>query len=99
MDEIDKIFGPRVMVELEEVRDEVTERAKAAGLSVVRDPRNTPKSTVGKIVALGTDPLIQDYGLQLGDRILFAPNAGYRTNIGGKEFKTLELQEITSKLK
>lgn len=91
---IGKVVGPRVLVIPEEPIDTITARAAEAGLHIVVDQRNKPRPTCGAIIAMGTDPILVDMGLRIGDRITFATSAGDRQFIEGKEYRLLEYQEI-----
>ena len=89
-----KPLGPRVLVEYEEVLDSVSARAKAANLHVVIADKNKPRPTVGRIVARGDDPILDELGLQLGVRVTFGTLAGSKQYIKGKEYRILEAQEV-----
>lgn len=94
-----KILGARILVKEDEVVDSVTARAKAVGLSIVIDESNRPRSTTGTIVMLGTDPmLIQEWKLQIGDRVSFGRLSGSYEFYSGEKFRMLEYQEITAVL-
>lgn len=89
-----QVLGPRVLVELEEPKDSLAERAKLSGLSLVMDDRNKPKPTCGRVIGMGSDPLLNELGLKVGTRVSFRPNAGDRQFIEGKEYRILEAQEV-----
>jgi len=91
-------MGSRILVEDIEPIDELTERAKRAGLALAVYDHNKPKATTGRVVALGSDPLLHQE-LQVGDTVFFARYAGTLTNIDGKQYRTLEFQEITNILR
>ncbi len=74
--------------------DELTERAKKAGLVPVVYEINKPKPTSGTVVALGTDPFVQEH-VKVGDVVMFSRHAGVITTVEGEQFRTLEFNEIT----
>jgi len=88
-------LGARCFVEEIEPIDEVTARARAAGLSVVVLEENKPKATEGRVVAVGTDPLIQEY-VHVGDVVTFSKYAGVNQIVEGRTYRNLELREITA---
>ena len=94
MDQLGKPLGARVLVDLEEAVDSLTKRAEVSKLHIVIATKNKPRPTTGKILLLGTDPLINDMGLVPGMRVSFGPNSGDRQFFQGKEYRLLELQEI-----
>ncbi len=89
-----KVVGPRLLLELEEPEDMEAKRAAASGLVIVRKDTAKPRPTTGVVVAVGTDPLIQQWQVQVGTRLSFASTAGDRQLLEGKEYRLIELQEI-----
>jgi co-chaperonin GroES (HSP10) len=75
-----------------------TEKWKRAGLELVTEESNRPRNTTGKIVALGTDPLLRDAGLKEGLTVFFAPHAGTYIIVEDEEFRSLDFSEIISTL-
>ena len=92
-----KIFplGARVFVDLIEPVDEVTARAQAAGLHVVVMEENIPRPTEGRVVAVGSDPMIQEY-VRVGDVITFSKFAGMEQIVEGRTYRSIELREIVA---
>lgn len=88
-----KPIGARVLVKDIPPVDEVTERAKRAGLYAVVKPENMPRATSGTIIAIGTDPMVQEV-FQEGDIVFFSKFAGTMIQIEGKEYRSLELREV-----
>jgi chaperonin GroES len=86
-------FGARVFVELIDPVDEVTARAAAARLYVVVMEENLPRPTEGRVVAIGTDPFIQEL-VQLGDIVTFSKFAGHEQIVEGHTYRVLEDREI-----
>lgn len=86
-------IGARVFVELIEPIDEVTARARAAGLHAVILDENLPKPTEGRVIALGTDPMIQEL-FRLDDIVTFSRYAGHEQIVEGRTLRSLELREI-----
>lgn len=91
---IGRVVGARVLVKDIEPVDEVQARAKAAGLHMVTYEQNLPKPTEGIVLAVGSDPLVQEE-VEVGDHVFFSKFAGHNVYEEGKEFRSLELQEIT----
>lgn len=91
---IGKVVGSRVLVKDVQAVDEIAARAKAAGLAMVTYEQNVPKPTEGIVLAVGSDPLIQEE-VQIGDHIFFSKFAGHNVYEEGQEFRSVELQEIT----
>jgi co-chaperonin GroES (HSP10) len=88
--------GSRILVEDIAPVDEITERAKRAGLTAVVYNHNVPKPTTGRVVAIGQDPLFKDMGLELGDIVFFSRHAGTLVQNEGKSYRSLESHEIIS---
>ena len=90
-------MGARVLVrDIEPVVEEAV-RAAAAGIHIVIDKRNLPQPTSGVIVAVGTDPIIQEH-YKVGDEVHFSKYAGMAEMIEGKPYRVLEEREITLKI-
>lgn len=92
-----RTIGPRCLVLPEVPLDEVTARMVAAGLHAVVADKNKPKPTTGIVKGVGNDPLITEL-VKIGDRVSFAPHAGWKTIIEGVSYLTLEAQEIINVL-
>jgi co-chaperonin GroES (HSP10) len=90
-----KIFpiGARVFVDPIEPIDEVTARAAAAGLHAVILDENVPKPTEGRVIAIGSDPMIQEL-IKIGDIVTFSKFAGHEQMVEGRTYRSLELREI-----
>lgn len=91
---IGRVIGARVLVKDITPIDELSARAKASGLHIVAYEQNIPKPTEGIVLAIGSDPLVQEE-VQIGDHIFFSKFAGHNVYEEGKEFRSVELQEIT----
>jgi co-chaperonin GroES (HSP10) len=87
-------IGARVIVKEIVTTLSLEERGKKSGLTVITSESNRPRSTQGRVIALGTDPFLRDNGLEEGCVVWFAPHAGIRVVIEDEEFRSLELQEI-----
>lgn len=85
--------GSRIFVDPIEPVDEVTARAKAAGLHAVVLEENLPQPTEGIVIALGTDPLVREI-VQVGDHVTFSRHAGYEQRVHGHVYRALELREL-----
>jgi co-chaperonin GroES (HSP10) len=88
-------IGSRIFVEDLEPVDEVSARARAAGLYVVVAEENKPKPSCGRVVALGSDPLIHEL-IAVGDLAFYGWYAGMEVQVEGKTYRSLELREIIS---
>ena len=88
-------IGARCFVEEIEPVDEVTARMAAAGLHAVVLDENVPKPTEGRVVAVGSDPLIQEL-IRVGDVVTFSRHAGSYQMVEGRTYRNLELREITA---
>lgn len=92
-----KPFGARIFVVDIPPVDEVTARASKVGLYTVVDKRNQPQPTSGVCVAVGSDPLIQET-VHVDDTVFFKKYAGTGITIEGKEFRSLEIDDIITTL-
>ena len=91
-------LGPRLLCEEIVPVSDIEERAKNAGLVLAQFENSRPKPTTGKVVALGTDPELNEH-IKVGDTVYFDKHAGSITTIEGKQYRSLEFHEITSVLK
>lgn len=85
--------GARVLVEDIIQTLSLEERAARAGLEIVVESENKPKCTMGKIVALGSDPLAHEE-YKVGDVVFFKWHSGTKITLQDREYRSLELQEI-----
>jgi co-chaperonin GroES (HSP10) len=90
---ITKPLGARVIVEDIIATLSIEQRAAAAGFVAIVNEQNRPKATQGKVLAVGTDPLLQEE-IKVGDIVDFSYLAGTRIFIDGEEFRSLEFQDI-----
>ena len=86
-------IGSRVFVDLIEPVDSITARAAAAGLHAVVMEENKPRPTQGVVVAVGSDPMVQEL-IHVGDTVTFAWHAGYEQQVEGRTLRVLELREL-----
>ena len=86
-------LGARVFVEEIQAIDDISQRAKAAGIYAVTLDANKPRPTSGKVVAVGTDPIVQDQ-VKVGDTIIFAKYSGSYIQVEGVQYRCLDLAEI-----
>jgi co-chaperonin GroES (HSP10) len=73
--------------------DEVTARMSAAGLHAVVLDENVPKPTEGRVVAVGSDPMVQEL-IQVGNVVTFSKYAGHHQIVEGRTYRSLEFREI-----
>lgn len=90
---ISRPLGSRILVEDIITTLSIEQRAKNAGFVAIVNEDNRPKSTQGRVIAVGTDPLLQDE-IHLGDVVSFSYLSGTRIYIDEHEFRSLEFNEI-----
>jgi chaperonin GroES len=86
-------LGARVTVEPLLETLSLEERGKKAGLYVVVSGENKPRPTTGRVVAVGTDPLVQEL-IKVGDKVYFGRLAGTEVIVDGKEYRSLDFNEL-----
>ena len=91
-------LGARILVEPIEPIDEISARAAKSKLYVVTYDHNKPKPTEGIVVAVGTDPLVQEQ-IQVGDRVIFSRHSGSEIQVEGKTYRQLDLHEVISRIR
>jgi co-chaperonin GroES (HSP10) len=89
-----KPIGARLLVDPIITTVSLEKRAEIAGLYIVLEEDNVPKPTQGRVVALGSDPLLQEE-IRVGDVAFFHWAAGHEVNLEGRTFRQLELSEVT----
>lgn len=90
-----KPLGARVLVKDIITTLSLEERAERAGLHVVIEQENRPRPTQGRVIALGSDPILHD-NIKIGDVLFFNPHAGHEVVLEDQVFRMLEWIEITS---
>lgn len=90
--------GERCLVEEAEVVTEIDRILERSKLVLVEYEKNEERPTHGKVVAVGSGPLINEE-VQVGDTVFFAKYAGTYTTVEGKRYRNLEVHEITSVLR
>ena len=70
------------------------ERAKAAGLEIILEQENIPAPTQGRVIALGSDPLLREE-IKEGSIVFFSRYAGHDVILAGVTYRQLEHQEVT----
>ena len=88
-------MGARIFVLLDNPVSDLEAQARAAGLHIVLEEQNIPKPTSGRVIALGTDPLVHE-SLRIGDNVIFHRHSGTNVVVEGKELRCLELHEVIS---
>jgi co-chaperonin GroES (HSP10) len=93
-------MGARILVEELVTSLSIRERGKLAGLLIITNEDDELKNqcTMGIILALGTDPFLQENGLEVGKIVYFDRHNGNHTFLEGKRYRTLEFQHITNVL-
>lgn len=91
---VGRVIGARILILDIEPVDDISARAKAAGLHAVVYDRNVPKPTEGIVLGVGGDPLVQEE-VKIGDHVFFGKFAGHHVYEQGREYRSLEFQEVT----
>lgn len=89
-----KPLGARLLVEPIITTLSLEERAAAAGLEIVIENENKPRPTQGRVIALGSDPLLREE-VKEGDIVFFHPYSGSEVTLCGKTYRQLEHVDIT----
>lgn len=89
-----KPIGARVLVQDIITEIDLVARGAKLGLQIITDERNTPKPTVGRVVEIGTDPMLREVGIRKGAIVQFGKLAGTWVYLEGVQFRSLELDEI-----
>ena len=94
---IPKPIGGRIIIVPVTTTLTIEEQYKRAGLIGVAAEKERPRNTLGVIVKISIDPLIQE-NFQVGQGVYFAPLSGTELTFEGKIFRSLEFNEIISTL-
>lgn len=89
-----KPLGPRLLVEPIITTLSLEERASQAGLEIVLEQENRPLPTQGKVIALGSDPLLREE-IKEGDIVFFEKFSGHDVTLAGRTYRQLLHQEVT----
>jgi co-chaperonin GroES (HSP10) len=87
-------LGARLLVEPIITTLSLEERAAQAGLEIVVEHENRPRPTQGRVVALGSDPLLREE-VKEGNIVFFHPYSGSEVTLVGKTYRQLEHTEVT----
>ena len=87
-------LGARLLVEPIITTLSLEERAAQAGLEIVVEHDNRPRPTQGRVIALGSDPLLREE-IKEGDIVFFHPYDGSEVTLAGVTYRQLEHQMIT----
>ena len=90
-----KPLGARLLVDPIITTVSLEKRAELAGLEIVLEQENIPKPTQGRVIALGSDPLMHEE-IKIGDTVFFSWHSGHDVVLDGKTFRQLEHQDITA---
>lgn len=88
-----KPLGARLLVEPIITTLSLEERGARVGLEVIVENDNRPRPTTGKVVALGSDPLMREL-IKEGDIVFFHPYDGSDVTLAGVVYRQLELPMI-----
>lgn len=94
MKKVFKPFGARLLVDPIITTVSLEKRAEMAGLHVVLEDDNVPAPTQGRVVALGSDPFLQEQ-VKVGDIVFFHHHSGHDVTLEGRVFHELDISEIT----
>ena len=89
-------MGCRVAVKDINTSLSIEERAKRSGLVAVVNDRSRPRNTLGRIVALGTDPFLQENGLEVGQVVCFGALSGTGVVLQGVQYRIIGFSDIIS---
>lgn len=92
-----KPLGARLLVDPIITTVSLEKRAELAGIEIVLEQDNVPKPTQGRVIALGSDPILQEE-VKVGDVVFFNWHSGHEVWLEGKCFRQLEHQEVTGVL-
>jgi len=92
-----KPLGARLLVDPIITTVGLEERARMSGLEIVLEEDNVPPPTQGRVVALGSDPLLREE-VHEGDIVFFNRHSGHEVWLEGKCFRQLEHNEVTGVL-
>lgn len=90
--------GERCLIEEDKLVTEVDQWQERTGLVAVQYEKDYEKPTSGKVVAVGSGPLINEE-VKVGDTVFFSKHAGHYVTVEGKQYRNLEIHEITSVLR
>jgi len=91
-------IGDTLLVDDIESTISLEERGKLSGLTVIVKDQNKPKVTMGRVIAIGDDPLAQER-FKTGEIVFFSHLAGSETWIEGRRFRTVFCSEVTGRLR
>lgn len=89
-----KPLGARLLVDPIITTVSLEKRAELAGIEIVLEQDNVPKPTQGRVIALGSDPLLHEE-LKIGDIVFYNWHSGNDVVLEGKTFRQLEHQDVT----
>lgn len=92
-----KPLGARLLVDPIITTVGLEERARMSGLSIVLENENVPAPTQGRVVAVGSDPLLQEE-VKVADVVFFSRYAGHEVWLEGVCYRQLEHHEVTGVL-
>jgi len=85
-----KPFDDRVVVERIEEEAEAT-----SGGIIIPDTAKEEKARIGKVVAVGTDPDLQEH-IKVGDKIIYGKFVGDEVELEGKKYLIVQRPDILS---
>ena len=85
-----KPFDDRVVVEKIEEEEEAT-----SGGIIIPDTAKEEKPRIGKVIAVGTDPDIQEH-IKVGDKIIYGKFVGDEVELEGKKYLIVQRPDILS---
>jgi len=94
---IPKPIGGRIIVRTIQTSLTIEEKYKKAGLYGVSAQKEKPRNSIGFILAISQDPLIQE-NFKVGMMVYFPPLMGTNIQLMGQEFRALDFNDILSTL-
>lgn len=93
MKSISRPMGARIIVDDIVTTLSVEKRAEKVGLVAVIADAERPRNTEGRVIAVGTDPLVQE-NIRVGDKVSFGYLDGTFVYIDDVRYRSLEFQQI-----
>lgn len=90
---IPKPIGARITIAVVTTTLTAEEQWERAGLKLVVAEKSRPRNTLGIVVKLSQDPLIEE-NFKLGQGVYFQALSGVEIVFEGKAFRTLEFGEV-----
>lgn len=94
---IPKPIGGRIIIRAIKTSLTIEEQYKKAGLIGVAATKEKPRNSIGIILAVSIDPMIEE-NFKVGQMVYFPPLNGTNIQLLGHEFRALDFNDILSTL-